>query len=322
MPTLAECIATFLKIDRSPHTNRQYGLILHEMARAIGPDRAVGLIRYEDLLDYLDRRRNKPHQRTRGQIKPATIAGYVTVIKAFFAWCARAGYVETSPAANIQRKPPSRDPTRSRAVPPDELARMVEYARVTSPRNYAMLLFLADTGCRVGGLVSLTLDNLDLVTGRATLLEKGGAWHRVYFTDETADALRAWLKLRPNVSHKYVWTGPGPDHAPLGRLGAAEMVKRIAERTGASRPWGPHSIRHAVGHAYAQAGVPVTITQLKLGHKHPNITMSNYYPDDEKLVEAASHQHPLSALNRQPPTPPASSDGPILRLVKRKTSSG
>lgn len=319
MPTLSECLDTFLKIDRSELTNHQYGLVLRQMARAIGPDRSIELVTYEDLIDYLDRLRKRPHHKTGLKLKPATIAGYVSIIKAFFDWCAKQGYVERSPARHVERKRPPRDPSRSRAIPPDELERIVEYARVTSPRNYALVLFLSDTAARAAEAASLTLKNLQLSVRRALILGKGGDWEWVHFEEETENALRQWLKLRPHCNHGHVWTGLGPDYAPLTPDGISAVIRSLSEYTGASRKWGAHSIRHAVAHGYADLGVPATITQRKLRHSHPSITLDYYYPDGERLAEEVSRRYPLAAFKRPQKS---TEEQPVLRIVERKKRGG
>lgn len=287
MPTLDQARRTFLQIDRAPLSNAQYGHILHRLVSDIGPTRSVELVTYEDLLDWI------AHRRGEG-LKPLTLAHYVAVIKSFFSWCVERNYIPSSPAADIKspRRLQQRD---NRAVPPHELAAMIEYARVTSPRNYAIMLFLADTGCRVGGLVSLTLENLDLFEDSAWLLEKGHRWHKALFGEQTAAAIQSWLQRRPQVGHAFVWTGQGPDYAPLVADSIAAIVRRLAVRTGASRIWSPHAIRHAVGHAYARAGLPVTVTQRKLGHADPAVTMRHYYPDGDDYLAQISHTMPLLA---------------------------
>ncbi len=49
---------------------------------------------------------------------------------------------------------------------------MIKEAEV-SPRDYALALFLADTGCRVAGVVGLKFGDLDLEHGTAEVFEKG-----------------------------------------------------------------------------------------------------------------------------------------------------
>lgn len=50
---LCEALDTYLKIDRQPSTNAQYSYVLRAMAAAIGSQRTIRLVTYEDLLDYL-----------------------------------------------------------------------------------------------------------------------------------------------------------------------------------------------------------------------------------------------------------------------------
>lgn len=310
MPTLEQALHTYLQLDRRPMTNYQYRLVLGKFVTAIGPGRDVRLATYEDLIDYLARLRERG-------LRPFTVANHTAVIKAFFHWCVERRYIDTSPAEGIARSIPRRDPSQSRAIPPDELQRMIQYAKATSPRNYAILLFFADTGCRVGGLVSLTLANLDLEHHVALLEEKGGQPHRARFGVQTAAALENWLRVRPKVAHDYVFTTSGSGR-PLKRQSVASMVTKLARRTDASEDWSPHSIRHAVGHAYAKAGVPVTITQRKLGHSHPSVTAAFYYPTDDAYLDLVSQRLELAALKSEDELQAPSAQ--VSSIEKKRTS--
>lgn len=290
MPTLTESLTTYLQIDRSPRTNALYTRVLAHLVGQIGPGRPVNRVTYEDLVDYLAR--HHP------DLKTSSKNTYISVIKAFFHWCLDRGYVRTSPAAGLRRRRQHRD-ARSRAIPPAELRALVEYARVTSRRDYALLLFLADTGCRAGGLVSLTRANLHLDKFAAVLLEKGEKWHTVFYGEKTAAALQAWLDERPPADHDFIWTGLGPHYKPLTAAGVGSIIRRMARYTGASYTWGPHSIRHAVGHAYARAKLPATVTQHKLGHSSPSITIENYYPEGMDYVAQVSRRYALIALEEE-----------------------
>lgn len=288
MPTLAEALDTYLLIERRPQTQHQYRTTLGCLIRAIGPDNDVSLISYEMLLRY--------QARLRETLKPSTVRGYTNIYKAFFNWCVARKYTEISPAADLPRPRKSGDPSDAKAIPGDELRRMVEYARITSPRNHALMLFLCDTGCRVGGLVSLTILHLHLDEGCAFIEEKGGQWQRVTFGEETAAALAAWLEKRPACKHDFVWTGKGPLYMPIKRAAVEVLFRELSEKVGASRFWTPHSVRHAVGHAWAKAGVPPHITKQKLGHAHISTTLNFYYPQQDPYVEVASRHLSLAVL--------------------------
>lgn len=299
---LCEALDTYLKIDRQPSTNAQYSYVLRAMAAAIGSQRTIRLVTYEDLLDYLATLRRTGR-------KESTLTGYTSIIKAFFAWCVQRRYLKRSPAADIKR---GRLKGRAPAVPPSELRAMVDYARLTSPRNYALMLFMADTGVRVGGLVSLTLDNLDVADLSAWVVEKGGDAVQVFYGAETADALRTWLRLRPPAAHSYVWTGKAPTYEPLSERGVLFIVQRLAAKTNASQKWTPHCIRRAVGHAYAKHRIAPTVTQQKLNHSRIEVTLQHYYPQqDTAYLRDISQRYALIAL-RSPADEPAAP-----RLVRR-----
>lgn len=288
MPTLQQALDTFLLIERRPQTNRQYEIVLGCLIRAIGPENRVRHVSYEMLLHY--------QARLRQSVKPSTVRGYTNIFKAFFNWCLARKYTDANPAADLPRPRKDSDTSDSRAIPADDLRRMVDYTRVTSRRNYALLLFLCDTGCRVGGLVSLTCLHLHLDERFAFIEEKGGHWQKVTYGDETAAALAAWLEKRPACQHDYVWTGKGPLHEPIKRAAVEVLFRDLSEKVGASRIWTPHSVRHAVGHAWAKAGIPPHITKQKLGHAHISTTLNFYYPQQDPYVEVASRHLSLAVL--------------------------
>lgn len=286
MPTLRQAVDTYLKIDRAQLTNKQYAIILGRMSQAIGPARRVERIAFEDLLDWLS---DQAIQRT-------TRRNYTSIIKAFFNWCVSVDYIEVSPARRLKREKRNPENKQPRAIPPEELRKIVDYARMTSPRNYALLLFMADTGCRVSGACSLTIDNLHIDEGYAWLWEKGGRWERAIFGPDTATALSQWLSKRPPAAHAYVWTGQAPDYRPLTANAVRYVLKSLSTKTGCSREWFPHSIRHALAFAWADAGVPPTVVARKLWHGDPAVTLENYYPMSDERVIATSQRLALQAL--------------------------
>src|SRR3990172_2462392 len=63
-------------------------------------------------------------------------------------------------------------------------------------RDRAIMLFLLDTGCRVGGLCHLRMSHMDFEARRASLFEKGDKARMALFGERTAGAPRAWLEGR------------------------------------------------------------------------------------------------------------------------------
>jgi integrase/recombinase XerD len=101
-------------------------------------------------------------------------------------------------------------------------------------RDRALLLFLADTGCRVGGVVGLTLADLNVQRRWAVVTEKFDKSRSVFFSEVTAEALREWLEVRLE------WD-TGGDWVFLSRHGGGQLTvhgvnqlsTRLKERGGA-----------------------------------------------------------------------------------------
>ncbi len=288
MPTLQEALRGFLRVERSPYTNKQYRNHLTRLVTAIGPQRDVQRVTYDDLSDFLALLRGSPRPP-----KATTLRAYLGIWITFFNWCIDEQYLSRSPARHFQITGPTQEPG-DRAIPTATLNAMVEVTR-PYPRDFAILLFMIDTGARVGGVESLSRQRLNLDEGTALLLEKGSKWHAVYFGELTTAALRAWLALRPSCAHDYVFTTTGKAARHLTRVAITNVVRRAARRIGAEKIWTGHAIRHAVGHAYADAEVPIWITQKKLGHSRQETT-GRYYPDGERKLREATRRLPLAPL--------------------------
>lgn len=299
---LTEALAVFLRVDRAPSTNESYRKVLSRFSAEIGPRRAITLVTPADLDDYVQRLRCQKeryagHPRRPGEqggLSPATIEKRVKAVRAFFSFLHRRGYLPVNPAADVHIRKYQRPPGSTKAIRPEELLLLIQACR-ESPRDFALVLFLADTGCRAGGAASLRLENLQLEQGRALLQEKGGGWQHSFFGPLTRRALRNWLEYRPLVHHRFVWTSRRGG-VPLRSTAISEVVRRRALQAGIDHPVGPHAIRHRVGQAWADAGLNPELVRLKLGHSDVSITLSHYFNQDLSRLEAASQQFALAAL--------------------------
>lgn len=300
MPSLQNAIETFLKVDRSPYTTKNYSYNLNKMASAIGSKRDITLISVDDLLDYVAQL---------DHLKPTSKKSYVVIIKTFFKWCVQARYIQYSPADQVTVRLPKEEPD-DNAMPPDVLAAMIDASKY-HPRNYALLLFIKSSGCRRGGAASLRIPNLFLDRHIAKILKKGGSPYWVQFDQSTTDALAKWLDVRPQLNHDYVFISLGSKnhHQPLQPEAIADVVRALSLKV-CGKEYGPHSIRHRTAHAYAERGVPITVTADKLGHINTRNT-ERYYPRGTHEV--------LSRLTEEI-DPAEQPNGKIIKLFNRASN--
>lgn len=235
----------------------------------------------------------KPMQR--GGLSKASIAAHVRALHAFWKWCAREYHLERNPMENIKRQ---------RVVPPEpkaisgtdfvKLFNATESGR-NGERDRAILVFFADTGARLGGLITLTLDNLFIEDQRAIVREKGQKTRGVVFTAYTARILCQWLAVRPANSSRYVFTSQRG--AKLTESGVNQMLARLKSRAGVTGRVNPHSFRHGFAREYLRNGGDLATLARLLGHSDISTTAAYYavFSQDE-LADLHERFSPLRSM--------------------------
>jgi len=181
---------------------------------------------------------------------------------------------------------------------------MLQAARETETpwerkRNLAILLFLADTGCRLGGLLNLNLSDLDLEHRVGRVREKGEQWRFVFLHPQTVAALRDWLEAREEVAS---WEADGSvwvakHGGPLGRWGMQSMFRRLKERGQVTGPAGAHSFRHRFAVGYLLNGGDMGSLADLLGHTDIETTKTYYARFKRGDLQRKHDQHsPLAEI--------------------------
>lgn len=219
--------------------------------------------------------------RNRGQkLSVYTVHRSVRVVKQFFKWLTAEGHLDTSPAARLEfpRLPKGEPP---KAISDADLERMIETARTEAEtgerdalRDYALLRFLAETGCRAGGLVGVRFEDMDLDGCSAIVREKGERSRSVSFGPETAKALRCWLVVRSRrKGGDIVFTGK---RGPLSVSGVYRILERLAERALVVGRHNPHAFRHALARRLLQNKADLGTVAEILGHADVGTTHKFY----------------------------------------------
>ncbi len=276
---LRDAVDLFLG-EYKPSTQQAYRGPLYRMRDWLGPARPLENLQSAHLVEYFQD--VKAHG-----YSPATLQKHAKSIKTFFNWCVRLRLMEASPARFIRAPKPPRLISREKAMRDDELERILEYLlHKTVPRDYALVLFLADTGCRRGGAATLRLQDIDFEALTAEVTEKGERARKVAFGEKCAQAIRRWLAYRGDhyaVKGTYVFSVDG---LPLKPEVISQAIRRACKRVGV-RTLSSHSLRHRKGHQFADHRIAPSIAATALGHSDPMITVSYYYPSDWETAQQA-----------------------------------
>lgn len=265
---LSEAVEAFLlSCDgvRSPATVKWYCRRLADLARFLGAC-DVSSVTLTDL------RRFRASLSSKG-LSVWTLHGYCRAVRRFFRWLCDEGLLPVHVASRLELPKLPRRPRLG--IPRDDAERILLVARNTSPRDYAMVLFLAVTACRVGGLVGLRIADIDFERSRAWVCEKGNKTRAVYLEERSLAALRAWLEVRPAVDHPFVFTSSQTGQ-PLTTSGVYQALRNLARAAGVSHGWNPHNWRHGAARGMQAAGMPTSQLSLILGHSDVRVTAEFY----------------------------------------------
>ena len=158
--------------------------------------------------------------------------------------------------------------------------------RYLSPhRNLCMVRLMLEAGMRIGEVVALKLEHLDMTTCKLQVREGKGAKDRVlWIRDDLRDLIGEWLGRRPEST----WLFPTREGGQVPTRYMREMVKRVARRAGVAE-WervSPHSLRHTFATDLYRETTNLRLVQKALGHESVATTEIYTHVHDGELEVA------------------------------------
>lgn len=202
-----------------------------------------------------------------------TVADNMRVMHRFWRWCERE-YGLMNPMRNV-RYPSLPKTTAPPTIHRDDIVAMFNACGggVQGIRDRAILAFLLDTGARASGVVTLTIDHLDMQHRTALVSEKGKKSRLVAFHEITAGILGEWLRVRSSVPPVFYNLRT---HDAMLPGGLQQLMKRLAKRAGITSRVNPHSWRHTFAREYLARGGHPSSLQILMGHKDVETTLGIY----------------------------------------------
>lgn len=294
--TLGRAVETYLAelhiLGRSAKTVELQGYLLEKLVKTFGPSQAIRSITREQIVEHLG------HLATTGLSK-STICCNGKVIKCFFGWLVRQGYIKANPLATLsvgQMKC-------GRVFPfsPDECERLL--AAADTPLKRLAVLLLLDCGLRASELASLKLADVDLAAGVIHVRRaKGGKTRRLALNDGPREALLAYLASR-DQRDGLLW----PEGWTRKVLGG--MLVTLGSHAGVPNVH-PHRFRYTWGCRFLLAGGGELALKTLAGWS--SWAMVEHYVEAVAAESALDvhRQHPMAGC--RPQTPQESPHAAIL----------
>ncbi|MFC2019412.1 tyrosine-type recombinase/integrase [Chloroflexota bacterium] len=231
-------------------------------------------------------------------ISPTTIKRLYACLRVLFNWSISEGLLAVSPLATI--KPPKDAKHIVKALTVEQVSKCLSLLNgrdFLSIRNKAMLLVMVDTAIRLGELLSLTVDVVDLK--RQVLVVNGKTGERyVRFGNMTAKALWKYLATRAklNGGENALWCDRYG--SSLSERGIAGIFKALGNKVGIKIH--PHLLRHTGATLFLKNGGSPFECQYLLGHS--SLEMTKRYCQSlgfEDAYKAHIKASPIDNLNKR-----------------------
>lgn len=154
-------------------------------------------------------------------------------------------------------------------------------------RDQLLFCLLLDHGQRVGDMVNLTMDNVDMDNRTLTFkTQKTNCDMRLQMTNDVYKAFREYFAMWQPIQGGSIWTGVNKSDVPSGsfsKRAAQKMITEAAAKYGIDN-FSAHDCRHAWTDKALDAGNDVVTIQHAGGWK--NLQMVSYYASKKEISNA------------------------------------
>lgn len=160
---------------------------------------------------------------------------------------------------------------------------------VTRRRDVSLVIFMLQTGLRLSETAALTLEDVNVSERSGEVLVRQGKGNKervVPLKADAREALREWLKVRPQSADNHLWiTTEADENDRLTPRAFQRILKRYGQDAGIPTLT-PHILRHTFAKNLADKKVGVEIIARLLGHSNLNTTQIYIQPGQSDLQKA------------------------------------
>lgn len=219
---------------------------------------AASQISAEDCRGYIARRRADGR-------KEATIRTEMGCLRSAMLWGVKNRLIDRAPRIEMPMTPPPRERYLSRT----EVEQLLSVAG--DPHIHLAMLLMLTTAGRIGALLELTWDRVDLERRIIKLATNDIGPRKGRATVPINDTL-----LPPLLAARRASLSPYVIEYAGRKVGSIKTGFNAAVRRAGIEHCTPHDLRRTAGRFMAEAGVPIEEIAQYLGHSNPNITRSTY----------------------------------------------
>jgi integrase/recombinase XerD len=202
------------------------------------------------------------------ELKPSTVKVRLSALYAFFRFLVKEGELQPELLSRkIKIKIPQSLP---RAIAPSDVSKLISV--IDNIRDRAMVLMLLRTGMRIGELLNMRINDVDLKERVVRIYEsdKNSVGRVVYFSDDARDALAAWLNQR-DICKSFIFYGHRGGSLSYAAA-RVRIIKYLEKAELSCKGYTVHCLRHTFATDLLNAGMRLECLQQLLGHSKLDVT--------------------------------------------------
>jgi site-specific recombinase XerD len=149
-------------------------------------------------------------------------------------------------------------------------------------RMMALVMLLLQTGARVGEALSIKVKDIDRLNMEIPIIGKGKKPRSLYIKNETLYWIDRYLSIRKSQSDFLFVTLNGQE--PWQQTDVGRSFRLYKKKSGISKPFVLHTLRHTTATQLTLKGVPMNSVQHILGHTRLETTIRYYIGAIEKKM--------------------------------------
>ena len=226
-----------------------------------------------------------------------TIGRKLATLSSFFKFLCREGYLKTNFAKSVPTpKKVSKLPTFLTVDEVFGLLKLPNKKTFIGKRDQAILEVLYGTGVRIGELVALELNHVD-VSSRTILIQGKGKKERLSpMTRKSVETLEIYLEVRRRlvIDKKLEISACFLNHrgGAITDRGVRKALMRYIDHSRFTGSVSPHTFRHSFATHLLEAGADLRSIQEILGHAHLSTTQRYTHLTVDTLMKTYDEAHP------------------------------
>lgn len=234
----------------------------------------------DDLSSYIQDMENRA-------LKPSTRGIYATALRSLWKWLFVQGRVPFS--ESLIPAPQQTDKVPMPFLEPHVFEKLMTGFDETFPkelRNKTIVSLLYNGGQRIGELLNMNVDDIDLknMKGLSKTFKRKNHKREIYWDEKTNELLRKWIRVREAILKKegmvgmealFISMNTARPTERMKKCSVQKMFREVRTKLGIEQRISPHSCRHGFGYKGTRNEVNIRYLQVMMGHA--KITTTQQY---------------------------------------------